>query len=221
MKKLDLADYERMVVGAKMLSADKHGDKVLALPDGYFVKVFRRKRRLSSSLILPYAKRFERGARKLRERHVPTVQVVSSYRVKSIGRDLVFYCPLEGKPLRDALRELNNPKSLIARFAGFFASLHERGIYFRATHFGNVLLTPDGEFGLIDVSEVYFYRSALSLSKRVRNFKVILRYREDREAILSFGFESFLDSYFENSTVPEDARKSFVRWLWRVLPVDN
>lgn len=221
MKRLDRADYERMVAGARVLAADRYGDKVLQLPDGLMFKLFRRKRRLSSAIVWPYAKRFERGARKLRERQIPTVEVVGTYRVQSIRRDAVIYRPLAGKPLRQALRDLNNQSALITRFAAFFASLHEGGIYFRATHFGNVVVTPDGEFGLIDVSEVCFSRSALSLSKRVRNFKVIFRYREDRQAILASGFELFLDSYLKNSSIPLDDRQSFVRWLWGVLPLDS
>ncbi|MCG6916261.1 MAG: toluene tolerance protein [Deltaproteobacteria bacterium] len=220
MKRLDLADYERMVVGATVLAGDTHGNKLLQLSDGLMLKLFRRKRGFSSDVIWPYAKRFARGARELRERQIQTVEVVGTYRVKSIGRDAVVYCPLEGKSLRQALRDLDNQSDLITRFAAFFARLHERGIYFRATHFGNVVVTPKGEFGLIDVSEVYLSRSALSLSKRVRNFKVIFRYREDREAILASGFESFLDSYLENSSVSPGDRQSFVRRLWGVLPLD-
>jgi hypothetical protein len=221
MKRLARVDYERMVAGARVLAADTYGDKVLELPDGLMFKVFRRKRRLSSAVVWPYAKRFERGARKLRERQIPTVEVVGIYRVKSIRRDAVVYRPLEGKSLRQTLRNFKDQKVLIRLFAAFFSSLHEGGIYFRATHFGNVVVTPDGEFGLIDVSEVRFSRSALSLSKRVRNFKVIFRYREDREAILASGFELFLDSYLENSSIPMDDRQSFIRRLWSVLPLDS
>ena len=221
MKRLDRADYERMVAGARVLAADKYGAKVLQLPDGLMLKLFRRKRILSSAVVWPYAKRFERGARKLRDRQIPTVEVVGTYRVKSVRRDAVVYCPLEGKPLRQVLRDLNNQKALLTRFAAFFASLHEGGIYFRATHFGNVVVTPNGEFGLIDVSEACFSRSALSLSKRVRNFKVIFRHRGDREAILASGFELFLDSYLENSSIPLDDRQSFVRWLWSVIPLES
>jgi hypothetical protein len=221
MERLDLADYERLVAGARVLSADSYGEKVLELPDGLMLKLFRRKRGFSSDLLWPYAKRFEAGARKLRERQIPTVEVVGTYRVKSIRRDAVVYYPLEGRSLRQALRDLNNQKALIMNFAAFFVSLHEGGIYFRATHFGNVVITPNGEFGLIDVSEVYFSRSALSLSKRVRNFRVIFRYREDREAILASGFDLFLDSYLANSTVPVNDRQSFVQRLWSALQLDS
>jgi hypothetical protein len=220
MKRLDLANYEEMVVGATVLAGDSYGNRLLQLSDGLILKLFHRKRGFSSDVIWPYAKRFARGARELGERQIPTVEVVGAYRVKSIGKDVVVYCPLEGRSLRQALTDLDDQSDLITRFAAFFASLHERGVYFRATHFGNVIVTPKGDFGLIDVSEVYFSRSALRLSKRVRNFKVIFRYREDREAVLAAGFESFLDSYLENSSVSPGDRQSFVRRLLGVLPLD-
>ena len=217
MKRLDREEYERLVAGAKVISRDKHGDKVLKLPDGFMVKLFRLKRRISSAVIWPYAKRFERGAKRLRELSVPSVEVVSSLRVKSISRDVVVYRPLEGETLRDALKDSRDQKALLTRFSAFFARLHDRGIYFRGIHFGNVIVLPNGEFGLIDVSEMRLSRFPLSLSKRIRNFKPIFRYREDRAAILGFGFELFLDTYFKKSHLPSNARQSFLRWFRRKI----
>ena len=199
-----------MVAGATVISKDQFGDKVLKLPDGPMVKLFRLKRRLSSAIIRPYAKRFERGARRLRELGIPSVEVVDTCRVKSISRDLVVYHPLEGATLREALRSSENKEALLKRFATFLAVLHNRGIYFRAIHFGNVIVLPGDEFGLIDVSELRISPSSLSRRKRVRNFKPIFRYKEDRAAILDFGFDLFLDSYIKDSSLPPYARQSFL-----------
>ena len=210
MKKLDRETYERMIAGAKVISRDLHGDKVLKLPDGLMVKIFRLKRRFSSAIIWPYAKRFERGARRLREINIPSVEIVDTFRVRSIGRDVVVYHPLEGETLREALNYSENKEALLKPFSAFFAGLHDRGIYFRAIHFGNVLVLPGGEFGLIDVSELRIYASPLSVRKRVRNFKPIFRYKEDRAAILDFGLDLFLDSYIDNSGLSPNARQSFI-----------
>ena len=130
-----------MIEGARVISFDYYGDKVLELPDGRMVKLFRLKRRLSSALIWPYAKRFERGAGLLRELNIPTVEVVAGYRVKSLGRHAVVYRPLEGERLRDALKDSKKSNDLLARFSAFLAELHEKGVYFRAIHFGNVIGT--------------------------------------------------------------------------------
>jgi len=199
-----------MIAGATVISKDQYGDKVLKLPDGLMVKLFRLKRRLSSAIIRPYAKRFERGARRLRELNIPSVEVVDTFRVRSIGRDVVVYHPLEGETLREALNGSEDKEALLKLFSAFFAGLHDRGIYFRAIHFGNVIVIPGGEFGLIDVSELRISPSSLSVRKRVRNFKPIFRYKEDRAAILDFGFDLFLDSYIENSSLPPNSRQSFL-----------
>jgi len=200
-----------MVAGATVISRDLYGDKVLKLPDGLMVKLFRLKRMLSSAIIRPYAKRFERGARRLRELNIPSVEVVDTFRVRSIGRDVVVYHPLEGEALWEALRYSDNKETLLKLFSAFFAGLHDKGIYFRAIHFGNVLVLPGGEFGLIDVSELRISPSSLSVRKRVRNFKPIFRYKEDRAAIMDFGFDLFLNSYIKNSSLSPNARQSFFR----------
>ncbi|MBW1798176.1 MAG: toluene tolerance protein [Deltaproteobacteria bacterium] len=210
MKKLDQNSYERMVAGAAVISRDLHGDKVLKLPDGLMVKLFRLKRRLSSAIIWPYAKRFERGAKRLREIGIPSVEVIETFRVRFISRDVVVYHPLEGKTLRETIASNDNKKAPLKPFSAFLAGLHNRGIYFRAIHFGNVIVLPNGEFGLIDVSELRLSHSSLSVQKRVRNFKPMLSYNEDRTAILDFGLDLFLDSYIENSSLPPNARQSFL-----------
>jgi len=163
MKLLHRKDYEQMIAGAKVISFDHYGDKVLELPDGLMLKLFRLKRRLSSALIWPYAKRFERGARQLRQLHIPTVEVVASYRIESVGRHAVVYRPLEGKTLRDALKDSKKSKDLLERFSAFLARFHNQGIYFRAIHFGNVIVLQSGDFGLIDVSEIRTSRWSLGV----------------------------------------------------------
>jgi hypothetical protein len=210
MKRLAQEEYESMVSGATVITRDSYGEKVLQLPNGLMVKLFRLKRRLSSAIIRPYAKRFERGARRLREIGIPTIEVLDTFRVRSIGRDVVVYHPLEGETLREALNYSYNKEALLKPFSAFFAGLHDRGIYFRAIHFGNVIVLPNGEFGLIDVSELRISQFSLSVRKRVRNFKPIFRYKEDRTAILDFGLDLFLDSYIENSSLPPNARQSFL-----------
>ena len=220
MKKLDRDGYDHMTSGAEVMSRDRYGDKVLRLADGSMAKFFRLKRVFSSGVIWPYAKRFERAARKLLEMNVPCVEVIASYRVRFIGRDVVIYKPLEGETLRTALIRSSGQTVLLETFSGFLAHLHNKGIYFRAVHFGNVIVLPDKRFGLIDVSEFHLCRAPLSISKRVRNFKPMFRYKEDREAILNFGFERFLDGYIRESRLPPEARHPFIKWYKSRAPVD-
>ena len=75
MKHLERRDYERLSAGAQELEKDLYGPKVLLTPEGRIIKLFRRKRRLSTNSLYPYARRFQRNAQRLRRYGVPTVEV--------------------------------------------------------------------------------------------------------------------------------------------------
>ena len=66
MRVIDYPSYLQLRDNAEVLEADGHGDKVLRLRDGSFLKLFRRKRLISSAALFPYAERFARNASELR-----------------------------------------------------------------------------------------------------------------------------------------------------------
>lgn len=207
MEKISIKSYNALIKDAEMLTNDRYGDKVLKLKDGRIVKLFRLKRFLSSALLWPYAKRFIRGIRILEKFNIPTVKSADLFTVPSIKRDIVIYQPLEGESLRDLIKQANDPSELIFGFAKFFASLHKKGIYFRAIHFNNVFITPSNEFGLIDIADLYYSPLPMTISKRVRNFKPIFHYKEDREALESLSLDKFLDIYCRNSNFMSERKK--------------
>ncbi|MCK5543245.1 MAG: hypothetical protein KAI40_11195 [Desulfobacterales bacterium] len=197
-----------MIKDAQVLTKDTYGDKVIKLKDGRIAKLFRLKRIMSSALLWPYAKRFVRGAEILKKYNIPTVSVTDLFKVPSIKRDMVVYQPLKGRSLRDLIKENNkNVSKLILEFASFFANLHDKGIYFRAIHFNNVFITEKGKFGLIDISDLYYSFMPLIISKRVRNFKPIFHYKEDREALDFFSLDKFLDIYCKSSRLKSKRKK--------------
>jgi hypothetical protein len=202
MKALSAHEYESLRAGAEVLSADEHGQKVLLRPDGRVIKLFRRKRWWSSAIWNPYASRFARASRRLRQLGVPAAMVESLYRVPSIHRDAVIYPRLPGETLRDAAMEPTRGAELILSFAGFLARLHSLGVYFRAVHFGNVLVQPDGSFALIDISEVRF-RRRLGSGLRARNFRPLVRYAEDRACLESVGIDRFVQAYLARAQLPQ------------------
>ena len=196
-----------MVKDAVVLTKDTYGDKVVRLTDGRIAKFFRLKRILSSALLWPYAKRFVRGAEILKKYNIPTVTGTELYKVTSIKRDVVVYQPLEGESLRDLIKGTKNAHELISNFASFFAGLHDKGIYFRAIHFNNVFITEKNEFGLIDISDLYYSSLPFMISKRVRNFKPFFHYDEDRKSIEKFSIEKFLDVYIKNSKIKSNYKQ--------------
>lgn len=175
-------DYLILRTEAIVLEQDRHGDKVLQLADGSYLKLFRRKRLLSSAVWYPYAQRFADNAIALNRLRVACPKVAAVYRIPSIARDAVRYSPLAGHTLRQIIRsslgvESSGLRSLLGRFV---AHLHESGIYFRSLHLGNIVLTPDGEFGLIDIADLRTGKRPLPTHRRRRNLQHLLRDAKDR-----------------------------------------
>lgn len=176
MNVLDHQEFLALKAGAEVLEQDAHGEKVLRLTNGSLIKLFRRKRLVSSTAWYPYAQRFADNAEALAQRGIPVPRVIDIWRIPSIKRDAVHYHPLEGV----TLRSLNRPGSNIdlaalkTRFTDFIIHLHRLGIYFRSLHLGNVILTPAGELGLIDFSDLRIYRASLPTFMRRRNIRRML-----------------------------------------------
>lgn len=186
--------YHLLRADAELIEADGHGEKVLRLADGTFLKLFRRKRLVSSALFYPYAKRFSDNTETLQKLGIACPTVIGLYRMATIHRDLVHYRPLQGR----TLRQIDVPtehSELRARFGAFVADLHNKGIYFRSLHLGNVILRDDGALGLIDIADLAAGGSALSKRRRLRNFRHIFRYPADREWIMGDGNIDFFISY--------------------------
>ena len=200
MQEIDYSTYEALRAGAQVLEADGSGDKVLRLSDGRILKLFRRKRLLSSALFYPYAKRFADNAKALKQRNIPCPQIIAVYRIPSIQRDGVYYAPLAGMTIRQLHNDKNTPNDLQRRLGQFIAFLHDKGVYFRSLHFGNVILTPENELGLIDIADLRCQPKPLSENKRLRNFTHLFRYQEDRQWLIeNDSGESFLEGYRQGS----------------------
>jgi hypothetical protein len=171
---MDLKDYLVLREGAKVLEADQYGEKVLRLADGTFFKLFRRKRLVTSAALLPYARRFVNNALVLAKKGVPVPNVIDLVRIPELGRDAVHYRPLEGESLRDMARAGLSPEReqyLKALFTRFVIELHDKGVYFRSLHCGNVICTPDGRLGLIDFSDLRIFPWRLGRYLRARNMR--------------------------------------------------
>jgi len=197
------SDYLALRENATVLEADGSGDKVLLLANGDILKLFRRKRLLSSALLFPYAKRFADNIAALEQRQIRCPRMVDTYRIGSIKRDAVRYEPLAGITLRQAIKQNNEGDALRAKLGAFIARLHDQGVYFRSLHLGNVILTPDNALGLIDISDMRCQSPSLSRSKRLRNFQHLLRYKEDRAWLLGEDAgATFLNAYIQSLEAP-------------------
>ncbi|MBG6524161.1 toluene tolerance protein [Pseudomonas aeruginosa] len=202
MRVIDYPSYLQLRDNAEVLEADGHGDKVLRLRDGSFLKLFRRKRLISSAALFPYAERFARNASELARRGIVCPKVLDVLRIPHIQRDAVHYEPLPGQTLRQLDR--NDPEggdAVRTQLGELIAALHAKGVYFRSLHLGNVVRTPEGRMGLIDIADLRVQRSALSAAQRIRNFKHLLRYEQDRTWFLDDSEHLVLKAYLRSSQV--------------------
>jgi len=185
MQPLSREQYQAWRAEAQIIEKDGHGEKVLRLADGTFLKLFRRKSWLSKSAFYPPAKRFADNAAELQRLDIPCPRVIQLYRIDVPYRSVVHYEPLDGETLRQLLQQGPDldQLELFARLAEFITRLHDLGVYFRSLHMGNIVLTPDNQLGLIDISDMRCLGRPLSRRMRDRNYQHLLRYESDWELV--------------------------------------
>jgi len=196
--RLPHAALTQMVEGARVLEADSFGPKVFLLPDGNILKLFRRKRLLSSALFRPYSKRFIENAAQLEKLGIPTLQTLKFHQLETPGMTAVLYRPLPGETLRQIAAKAGfDWQQALPALTLFIRQLHSAGVYFRSLHLGNIVVTPDNQYGLIDVADMRFTRGPLPPHLVKRNLQHFARYIE-REKLN----ESFPMHTLERSLLP-------------------
>ncbi|YCH26742.1 polymerase [Pseudomonas sp. D2-5] len=217
MKRIDAAQLDALLQGAKTIEEDGLGVKVAQLSDGDFLKLYRRKRLLSSDLWDLPAQRFADNAQGLLRLGITAPTVLDVLMISERRLSAVRYQPLPGDTLRNRLRQLDaEPRAaLVRQFGTFLGELHQLGVYFRSLHLGNVLLLPDGSFGLIDLSDMKLETRPLASWKRRRNLQHILRYGEDIDWLTLQHLESWLEGYAGRASQRETERftRDLKRWL--------
>jgi len=205
MQTVTQSEFEALIRGAKLIERDRHGPKVYETLDGKVIKLLRVKRWLSSNLLCPYAIRFKRNAGSLAVLGIPSLRVERVGHVPHIKRQMVIYPWLPGSPLRHALRDspAQEAARLMRQAGSTIAKIHEKGVYFRSIHFGNLLIHDDETgISLIDILDLAVLRKPLGFRRRLRNFCHMIRYEEDRASLIEH-WDHLLDGY--ESWVRENA----------------
>lgn len=188
-----------LTADAHVLEEDSFGPKVYRLADGNFLKLFRRKRLFSSALLVPYSDRFWQNAVRLAELDIPTLSPLQMYRLEDASVSAVLYRPLQGRTLKDIY--LEDPDAFGKYLQGlidFIRTLHRRGIYFRSLHLGNIVLTPEGKLGLIDIADLSFQRRPLSKAKARRNLAHFSRLLDNLGIAEQFPLATLISAILEN-----------------------
>lgn len=198
-------EFEQLRVSALVLEQDGRGIKVLQLENGNIFKVFRRRHTFSLSQVYSHARQFCRNADRLKALEIPTVDIMQLFHFEDSSDTGVLYRPLPGRTLRQLGLSGMLDLDLLQAFGVFVAQLHQQGVHFRSLHFGNVVLTPEGSLGLIDIADLKLYGASLSAWHRRRNFRHLQRYASDWTMISTEGRQVFAASYFAASQLPAKA----------------
>lgn len=178
---LDMPAWQQLKSGCEIIEEDCFGVKVLRCSNGDYIKVFRIKHRISLARILNPAKRFCDNAERLRMLGVDTVSPAALFGIPR-NRWAVRYQALAGETVRALIKNQALPERVVADLGAYIAQLHNKGIYFRSLHPGNVVLQPNGKFGLIDVLDCKFswFGCPLNAWQRERNFRHFFRYDDGK-----------------------------------------
>jgi len=205
MVSLSVKQLEQIIAECTVLEKDGFGPKVLESADGLIIyKLFRRKRWFSSALLRPYASRFAANAQKLGVRGFSTITIRELSYCQQPPIHLVVYDKLPGVSLRDHLNSLDSPHNRTAVFAALgemIARLHNSGVYFRSLHLGNLLWREGGDFPLIDIADMRFYRRGLTPDQRQRNFRPLLKRVRDHSLIDPASWEVMIDHYLKTAAL--------------------
>lgn len=207
---------------ATIVEHDPRGIKVFQLPNGDYVKIFRLRRRYSWARFNGYAQRFCKHAAKLSALGIPTVKVIACYQVKdasllshshNANRPVtstvasaelhhtyaVHYAPLPGHTLKDMLYKGSLTTAHVKQLGEFIAQLHTNGVHFRSLHLGNIVLTPEGKLGLIDIADMSIYPWSLWFTTRLRSFRHLTRYQALNHAFGEESWDSLIQSYLDHA----------------------
>lgn len=202
---------------ATVIELDPRGFKVLQLANGNILKIFRLRRTWSFARWFGYAQRFCKNALKLAQMGIPTVQVVACYDItdESVFNGLpspipfkpptnnqtyaVEYTPLQGQTLKARLQAQQLTEAEVKQLGEFIAQLHAQGVHFRSLHLGNIVLTPKGEMGLIDVADMRIYPWALWFNTRLRSFRHVTRYAKLNQAFGHYFWQVLIQSYKQHA----------------------
>ncbi len=192
MQVLNKKELQQFIKKHQVICGTEERPALMLTPDNQIVKAFYRRKRFSRSTFLPQAKRFVANCRKLLERNVRGPVAREVIYCPDIPVHMVVYERLEGQDLRELCAETDS--DCLDILPDYLASLHSKGIYFRAIHLGNVLFGAD-DLAIIDVSDLRAYNSPLGIFQRARNLAHLLNTKDDKSYFVSYGVSRFVQRY--------------------------
>jgi hypothetical protein len=212
---------DSMLVGGEIFEQDERGYKVVRLQTGDILKIFRVRRKISGARIYSHARRFMRNAERLHKLGVNTVVCKRLYHFSNSTDTAVLYAPLAGYTVKKLLDGHLLNQEMAMALGVFIARLHQLGVHFRSLHMGNILVMPDGQYGLIDISDMSIYPWPLFCNTRVRNFRHLCRYPDDITRLGKLSWESLQEGYFASGQLSVACESKLRSELTKAIAFDD
>ena len=218
MQVITAQDFDALIKSTKILSYGRPNQaKVFEKNENTIIKLFYWKNKLiTSDKLRPRVMRFCNNLESLRRLGyaVPTIDKLQ--KCPELRFSLVQYEKVVGEDIRTLAKA--GDVEVIAKVADFLANLHKNGVFFRSIHLENLLLQPDYKtFGVIDVTDIQFSALPLSIYKRYRNLRHLLKEKNDRQLWQAFGVERFLTLYFAAAKLSPFKEKVLATLIKRYL----
>ncbi len=196
MRIVSAKELQQWLSQGQVIEQDGRGPKVVALSDGQLLKIFRPRRRFWLARLRPQARRFANNAEKLTALGIRTPDISDvGWLDHTTATSFCLYSPLPGQSLDKLfMHERARFETLLPQLAGFIRELHAKGIYFRSLHLGNILLLPEGGFGLIDFLDLRIKHRPLHRLLVRRNLNHLRSYLR-RSGIEDFPWTELLELY--------------------------
>ena len=196
-------EFQNLTANGRAIGQKGGYPAVVLHPDKTVTKLWIKRSRIGHIVpSLTYAARFIRAASKLKTAGIAVPEILSFQEIEGTKVQVVRYTEIAGTSIRELLEQ--DPNSVnVEKIAAFFLHLHEKGILFRAIHFGNIIAQPDGTFGLIDFSNVTFKKRPANLMERAKNLATPLRYRDDLANYEKAGLPDLVITYLKNTELDE------------------
>jgi hypothetical protein len=217
---LTLEALQGMLAGGEVLEQDERGYKVVRLQTGDILKIFRVRRKISGARIYSHARRFMRNAERLQKLGLNTVTCKRLYHFVNSTDTAVLYVPLAGYTVKKLLDGHLLNQEMAMALGVFIAKLHQKGIHFRSLHMGNIVVMSDGQYGLIDISDMSIYPWPLFCNTRVRNFKHLSRYPDDIHKLGKLSWSSLLFGYFSGTNLSSNCKVKIGKHFSDVVDFD-
>jgi hypothetical protein len=157
------------------------------------------------------ATQFVRHAERFQALGLRVIKPIEWYRCKAAMQDVVVYPALPGNSVYE-LAYGEKGLAILKPFMEYVAHLHHLKVYFRAGHADNYLVTPDGEFALIDMDNARFH---INMRRRAKNLSYILDHarRNHKDLYVRYGEKKLIQDYFDAAKLNTNDQKRF----WKIL----